>query len=170
MLQSGFDMSYDVYLSFVEGVTSPLQVTNPQAKWDKYVCGKTLYWRVYNADRSAQSPIQTTTVNCAVATPTPTKKPTPTPTRVPTPTPTKKPTPTPTKAPTPTPIDVTPPTVGISSPANNSTVSSTGTTLIKANASDASGISKVEFYVNNTLLCIDSTNSYSCNWTIQLQL
>ena len=144
------NMSSDVYLSFIAGTASPLQVTNPQAKWDKYSCGRTLYWRVYNVDRSAQSPIQTTTVNCAVATPTPT------PTSVPTPT----------KAPTPTPIDVTPPTVVISSPANNSTIYRSSTTTIRANASDASGISKVEFYVNGSLKCADTTSSYSCSWSV----
>lgn len=153
------DMSYDVYLSFVEGAASPLQVSNPQTKWDKYSCGRTLYWRVYNADRSVQSPIQTTTVTCAV----------PTPTRAATPTPTKKPTPTPTRIPTPTPTpsDITPPTVMVTSPTNNSTIPRSGKTLISASASDISGISKVEFYVNNSLTCTDSTASYSCSWSVR---
>jgi hypothetical protein len=38
------DMSWDVYLSFASGPSSPLQQTDPR-KWDKYVPGKKLYWR-----------------------------------------------------------------------------------------------------------------------------
>jgi len=69
------DMSTDVYVNFATGSTSPLIVSSPQAKWDKYSCGRTLYWRVYSADRSTQGPI-ITTVACPVptATPTPIKK------------------------------------------------------------------------------------------------
>jgi hypothetical protein len=166
-------MTNDVYLSFVGGTASPLQVNNPQAKWDKYSCGRTLYWRVSNANRSAQSPIQTTTVNCAVPTPTavvptptPTRVPTPTPTKKPTPTPTRVPTPTPTKKPTPTPRDTTLPTVVITSPTNNSSISRSGTTTIKVNAADASGIARVEFYVNNSRKCTDIVSSYTCNWSV----
>lgn len=153
------NMSSDVYLGFVGGATSPLQVSNPQVKWDKYSCGRTLYWKVSNADRSAQSPIQTTTVNCVVPTPTPTAV-------VPTPTPTRVPTPTPTKKPTPTPRDTTPPTVVITSPTNNSSIFRSGKTTIRANASDTSGISRVEFYVNNSLKCIDIVSSYTCSWSV----
>jgi hypothetical protein len=50
------DMSWDVYLSFAKGAASPLTETDP-AKWDKYVAGKKLYWRVTNFERTIQSPI-----------------------------------------------------------------------------------------------------------------
>jgi hypothetical protein len=60
------DMSWDVYLSFGTGSSSPIQVGSPQALWDKYRCGKTLYWRVWNQDRTVSSPIQTkATFACA---------------------------------------------------------------------------------------------------------
>ena len=60
------DMSWDVYLSFGTGSSSPIQVSSPQTLWDKYRCGKTLYWRVWNQDRTVSSPIQTkTTFACA---------------------------------------------------------------------------------------------------------
>lgn len=77
------DMSWDVYGGFGSGSQSPVTVSNPQARWDKYVCGATLYWKVYTSDRSIESPIQTATVSC----PTPTPTVTPTPTSTPTPAP-----------------------------------------------------------------------------------
>jgi hypothetical protein len=40
------------------------------------------------------------------------------------------------------------------------------TVSLKANASDAMGVSKVEFYVNGNLKCTDTTASYSCNWKV----
>ena len=39
------DMSWDVYLTFGTATNSPIQVLNSK-KWDKYQCGKTLYWKV----------------------------------------------------------------------------------------------------------------------------
>ncbi|MDO8658103.1 MAG: S8 family serine peptidase [Candidatus Levybacteria bacterium] len=86
-----------------------------------------------------------------------------TPTTAPLPTNTPVP-PTPTL--TPTPSDTTPPTVTITSPRNNSKVARNKTITIKANASDASGIAKVEFYVNGTLKCTDTTASYTCAWGV----
>ncbi len=55
--------------------------------------------------------------------------------------------------------DTTPPTVSITSPANGATVS--GQTTFSANASDASGINKVELYVDNSLLKTEMTSPYS---------
>jgi len=70
------DMSTDVYVNFAAGNGSPLNVVSPQSKWDKYTCGRALYWRVYSSDRSAQSPINATIVcPTPTATPTPVKKP-----------------------------------------------------------------------------------------------
>lgn len=88
------DMSWDVYLSFGTGTKNPIQVLNPK-KWDKYQCGKTLYWKVYNSSRTISSPIQKVIINCANPVPTIFPKPsasasaTPKPTPVPTPVPVK---------------------------------------------------------------------------------
>lgn len=81
------DMSWAIYVDFGVGNQSPVAVSNP-TKWDKYQCGTTLYWRVYNSDRTISSPIQTSVV-CATSTPTPivTATPKPTPTSAPTSTP-----------------------------------------------------------------------------------
>lgn len=87
---------------------------------------------------------------------------TPSPTPAPTPTPTPTPVPTPTPAPTPTPV----PTVNITNPLNNSTVKRGSVVNIAANATDSGGITKVEFYVNNTLTCTDTTAGYSCSWSV----
>lgn len=55
--------------------------------------------------------------------------------------------------------DTTPPTVSVTSPANNSDIS--GTFSIQANASDDTGVTKVEFYINDTLLGTDTQSPYS---------
>lgn len=58
--------------------------------------------------------------------------------------------------------ETTPPTVSLTAPANGSTVS--GNVTLSANASDASGISTVEFYVDNNVKGSDSTSPYSITW------
>jgi poly(hydroxyalkanoate) depolymerase family esterase len=58
--------------------------------------------------------------------------------------------------------DVTPPTVNLTAPANGATVS--GTVDLTATASDAGGISKVEFYANGSLLATDTSSPYSFAW------
>lgn len=55
--------------------------------------------------------------------------------------------------------DVTPPTVSITSPANNANV--LGTINITANASDAVGVAKVEFYVDSSMKSSDTSSPYS---------
>mgnify|MGYP001584859767 CR=1 FL=1 len=95
------DMSTDVYHSFASGPSSPIVETNP-TKWDKYSCGRTLYWQVRTLE-GTQSAIQSNIVTCPTPTPTPSPRPTPTPTPTSTPTPTPKPRPTPTPTPTPAP-------------------------------------------------------------------
>jgi hypothetical protein len=55
-----------------------------------------------------------------------------------------------------------PPTVSISSPSNGATVSNTIT--VSANASDDNGVSKVEFFRNNTLIGTDTSSPYSISW------
>ncbi|SDH76495.1 Outer membrane protein assembly factor BamB, contains PQQ-like beta-propeller repeat [Fervidobacterium changbaicum] len=58
-------------------------------------------------------------------------------------------------------IDNTPPSVSITSPTNNSYVS--GTISVTADATDANGISKVEFYVNTTKVSEKTTAPYTFN-------
>ncbi|MDP3093666.1 MAG: Ser-Thr-rich GPI-anchored membrane family protein [bacterium] len=58
------DMSWGTYLDFTWGEKSPLTHDSPQARWDQYRCGQTLYWRVYSSGRGDQSPIQKAIVNC----------------------------------------------------------------------------------------------------------
>ncbi|MDO8452182.1 MAG: Ig-like domain-containing protein [bacterium] len=150
------DMSWGVYLDFGTGTNSPVTVTNP-TKWDAYKCGTTLYWRVYDQDRSVSSGINTVTV-CPLP---------PTPTNTPTPTlsPTPSPSPTPTYTPTPTP-DSSPPSISFTNPTDGSIVKKNATTTISVNATDASGVSKVEFYVANSLLCTDNSSPYACSWKV----
>jgi uncharacterized protein YjbI with pentapeptide repeats len=58
-----------------------------------------------------------------------------------------------------------PPTVGITSPANNATVSRSSGTTIRATASDSDGtIIKVEFYAGSTLLGTDTSAPFSLFW------
>ncbi len=90
---------------------------------------------------------------------------TPTATLTPTPTSTPSPTlipPTPTVTPTPTPIDLTPPTVSISSPANGAIVPRRTHITVTASAYDNVGVTKIQFYRNNSLICIQTT-TYSCS-------
>ena len=58
--------------------------------------------------------------------------------------------------------DTTAPAVALTAPAANSTV--TGTANITANASDQTGVSKVEFYIDNVLKGSDTTSPYSYSW------
>lgn len=78
-----------------------------------------------------------------------------------TPKPTASPTPSPTVPPAP---DDTLPTVFITSPTNGAIIQANKQTTITATATDPSGIAKVEFKVNDVLVCTDTTSSYSCNW------
>lgn len=55
--------------------------------------------------------------------------------------------------------DTTPPTTSITAPQANANV--TGQVTISASATDANGITKVEFYIDNQLVGTDSTNPYS---------
>lgn len=67
-------------------------------------------------------------------------------------------------------LDVPPPpiplTVSITSPLDNSQVVHNSTVTIQATTSGPSAVSKVEFYVNNSLKCTDLTAPYSCNWSV----
>ena len=63
-------------------------------------------------------------------------------------------------------LDIIAPSVVITNPVNGSTVPKNSTVTITANASDVSGINRVEFYVNGVLKCTDTTSSYLCNWKV----
>jgi subtilisin family serine protease len=58
--------------------------------------------------------------------------------------------------------DTTPPSVAISNPTTGTKVS--GLTTVDVSASDASGIAKVELYVNNSLLATDLVGPYGFSW------
>jgi len=58
--------------------------------------------------------------------------------------------------------DTTPPTVSIASPTNGATVK--GSVTISASASDASGIQRVEFYIDGKLKATDYTAPYTYQW------
>ncbi len=58
--------------------------------------------------------------------------------------------------------DTTVPVISITSPAANATVS--GTVNIAASASDNTGVTKVEFYVNGSLKNTDTTSPYTYAW------
>ena len=68
-------------------------------------------------------------------------------------------------APEPDRDDQTPPVVSISSPANGSAVS--GTVQISAEASDASGIRTVSFYVDGDLIGEDAAEPYGVTWAAE---
>jgi hypothetical protein len=61
--------------------------------------------------------------------------------------------------------DNTPPSVSLTSPAAGN---ATGTVNITADATDARGVSKVEFYANNTLINTDVSAPYSFAWDTTL--
>ncbi|MEW5768585.1 MAG: FG-GAP-like repeat-containing protein [bacterium] len=58
--------------------------------------------------------------------------------------------------------DAAPPVVNITSPANGATVK--GTVTVTANASDNVRVTKVEFYIDNSLKANDTSNPYSYAW------
>src|SRR5882724_8720662 len=101
-----------------------------------------------------------------ILTPTPTPTSTPTPTF--TPTPTLTPTPIPTSIPTPTPTPLAGPRISILLPINNIKVNNNTFVSILADALSKKKITKVEFYVNNSLICTDKNSFllYTCNWKV----
>jgi hypothetical protein len=65
-----------------------------------------------------------------------------------------------------TPADTTPPSVTLTSPSNGSSFVEGATVSATATASDNVGVTKVEFYINNSLKCSDTTASYSCSFAM----
>ena len=58
------------------------------------------------------------------------------------------------------------PTVSITNPANGAIVTRKSNVTITATASDNVGVTRVDFLVNNTLQCSDTTAPYSCVWRV----
>ncbi len=63
-------------------------------------------------------------------------------------------------------VDATVPVVKIISPVGDSTVIRNKATTITATATDNVAVTKVEFYVNGTLLCSVASPGYSCLWKV----
>lgn len=80
--------------------------------------------------------------------------------------PTPIPTPTPTPTPTSSPLDTTPPSVSITSPLNNAKIQHGSTVLISASATDNIAVTKVEFFINNSLKCTSTVAPYTCTWKV----
>jgi hypothetical protein len=62
--------------------------------------------------------------------------------------------------------DTTAPTVAITAPAKGTRVAVGSVVTIAANAADANGIARVEFYVGGALKCVDAQAPYTCAWTV----
>ena len=62
--------------------------------------------------------------------------------------------------------DTIAPAVSITSPLDQGTVPRKSTVTITASASDNTGVTKVEFYVNGVLECTDTTDSYTYSWKV----
>lgn len=69
----------------------------------------------------------------------------------------------PTATPTTT-LDETAPTIAFTNPSNNSTVRSGSTVTLSVSALDNLSVTKVQFYVNGSLKCTDSSSPYTCLW------
>jgi hypothetical protein len=67
-------------------------------------------------------------------------------------------------SPTSTAADTVQPTIAITNPLNGSTVAVRTNLAIKAAATDNIAVTKVEFWVNDVLICTDTTADYACNW------
>lgn len=62
--------------------------------------------------------------------------------------------------------DTTAPSVAITSPANGDIINPRTSITIQASASDNVGMIKVEFYINGSLICTDTTASYACGYNL----
>jgi hypothetical protein len=49
---------------------------------------------------------------------------------------------------------------------NGSVVSAKSTVTISATASDNAGVTRVEFYVNGSLKCTDTSAPHTCSWGV----
>lgn len=62
--------------------------------------------------------------------------------------------------------DTVAPTVSFTYPSNGGTVARNTTVTMTANSSDNVGVNRVEFYVNGSLKCTDTSTPYSCAWAV----
>jgi glucose/arabinose dehydrogenase len=62
--------------------------------------------------------------------------------------------------------DTIPPAVSITNPANGAIMPRKSTVTITANANDNVGVTRVDFLVNGSVQCSDTTAPYSCNWRV----
>ena len=159
--QNGADMGANILYEYVNG-----QLTN-QPLWPWPMEDRIMAEKGISVTWEANGGIWKT-LNGVYPNMTVTATPNVTPTAISMPTPTVSPTQSVSSlTPTPTPVpDTVPPTVTITHPANGSTVKRGSTVTISANASDNLGVTKVEFSVNNSLLCTDTTVPYTCRWTV----
>ena len=74
--------------------------------------------------------------------------------------------PIPTSTPKPIQPDTTPPSVSLVYPLDGSSVSRNSQINIQAEAFDNVKVAKVEFLVNNSTKCSDTSLPYSCNWKV----
>ncbi|MBI4225612.1 S8 family serine peptidase [Candidatus Roizmanbacteria bacterium] len=116
--------------------------------------GKTYEFYIYDLELDYLAPTPTL-ISTGTPTPTPFPSNTPTPTNAPIPS----------FTPTPTP-DLQGPNVSITNPVDGTTVKRGTKVIIMAAASDPSGVSRVEFYINGAIKCTDTTSSYTCSWNV----
>lgn len=64
--------------------------------------------------------------------------------------------------------DKVPPTVSLTSPTASTRIRRGSIVSIRARASDNINVAQVEIYVNNSLLCRDTTAPYSCSWKVPI--
>ena len=69
-------------------------------------------------------------------------------------------------APSAPPADTVAPVVAITAPGNGSVLSKRANVTIQASASDDVRVSRVEFFVNGSLRCTDTTAPFSCGWKV----
>lgn len=60
------NFALDIFTSFATGMSSPVYQLDPMNKWDKYTCGRSLYWIIKTVllATDVQSPVQTGQVSC----------------------------------------------------------------------------------------------------------
>lgn len=66
----------------------------------------------------------------------------------------------------PVPADTTPPVSAITSPAAGATVVRRSTVTITASASDDTGVTRVDFTVDGSVVCSTTKAPYACSWTV----
>jgi hypothetical protein len=68
--------------------------------------------------------------------------------------------------PLPASVDATPPTVTLTNPTNGAAVARNKSITMAATATDNLAVTRVEFSVNNKLICSDTSSPYTCSWKV----